>query len=495
MAQEKIEMIKKQIKTIIALLIAVIILVGAYFIIKPLIAEKEDEVLTVDKDGDTLGIGGRPYVYDVIPSDRVQSIYVKNSYGEYRFNMDPVAKDFVLEGRETLTFDKEKLSYLYVNTCNMLAMTKVEDANPDTAEYGLPNGKSDTFFTVTEHDGTQHTVYIGSILPTGAAYYCKSADKPHIYVIDTMIESCVLASPAVYITPLIAPPIAQEKRYGIETIKLVRNGELFLELQKSEEDSSVDDGTAISHVMTYPGGYSASQIVTDSILTKLVSFVGTSVVEHEIPVEDMEEILTRYGLINPSAELIYTLEGKEYRILFGSKTEDGSAYYVLNLSQQTICTVAAADIPFMEYDLIKFIDDYIFQMDINNVKSIKVTTKQHSEEFELSGEKADLVVTRKSNGEVVDTRNFRQFYIDVLLVNLEDYADAPAEPNEILSYVIETRSGKKHEYRFYDLSTRKVFFTVGGVGQFYANRDTVEKVINNFDKLLKGEEVVSEALS
>ena len=120
MAQEKSEMIKKQIKTIIALLIAVIILVGAYFIIKPLIAEKEEETMTVDKDGDTLGIGGRPYIYDVIPADRVQSIYVKNSYGEYRFNMDPIAKDFVLEGRETLTFDKEKLSYLYVNTCNLL---------------------------------------------------------------------------------------------------------------------------------------------------------------------------------------------------------------------------------------------------------------------------------------------------------------------------------------------------------------------------------------
>lgn len=488
-------MIKKQLKTIIVLLALVIVVVGIYFGTKSCLEIPEEEKLTVDADGDTLGTSGRPYVYDIIPTENVQSIYVKNSYGEYRFNMDPIAKNLVLEGRETLTFDGEKLSYLYVNTCNMLAMAKVEDASEDLSEYGLAGGVSDTFFTVTEKSGVQHTVYIGSLLPTGAAYYCKSADKPHIYVIDTMIEECVLAPAKVYVTPLIAPPIAQDKRYNVDTIKLVRNGELFVSFEKSDEKSSADDGTAISHVMTYPGSYSASQAVIDTILTKLVSFVGSGVAEHEIPVDDLERVLEGYGLLSPSYELIYTLEGKEYRVIFGSKTEDGKEYYVLNISQQTICTLSVADVPFMEYDLIKFIDSYIFQMDINNVKSVTASNKRHSETFLLEGEKAELKVTKASDGELIDTRNFRQFYIDLLLVDLEDYADAPAVPNEILSYKIETRSGKIYEYRFYDLSTRRVFFTVNGEGQFYANRDTVERVANNLDKLIRGEEIISQALA
>ena len=138
-------------------------------------------------------------------------------------------------------------------------------------------------------------------------------------------------------------------------------------------------------------------------------------------------------------------------------------------------------------------DRYIFQMDINNIKSMTVQNRRHSETFLLEGENKDLKVTKKSNGEIVETNNFRQFYIDLLLINLEDYADAPAEPNEILSYRIESRDGREFRYNFYDLSTRKVYFTVNGEGQFYANRDIVERVATNLDKLIHGEKIVSQA--
>ncbi len=489
-------MIKKQLKLIIILLAAVVVLLVGYFIAKPFVFDvQEDEKKLVDKDGDTLGTSDRPYIYDVIPFENLKSIYVHNSHGEYRFNMDPIAKSLVLEGREILIFDQEALSYLYVNTCNMLAMAKVEDVSADLSEYGLPDGISDNYFTVTENDGTQHTVYIGSILPTGAAYYCKSADKPHIYVIDTMIDRCVLADESVYITPVIAPGIASEDRYNIDNLKIVKDGELFVSFEKTNDETALaGDGSAISHQMTYPTGYSVAQEVIDAILLKLSSFVGSGVVEVEVTEDELVEVVEKYGFAKPSFEILYTYDGKDYRVILGKKTDDGAAFYALNPTQQTVCTVPVADVAFLEYDLIKYIDKFIFQMNINSVETVEVRTRMQSETFTLTGEKDTLAVKRKSTGEVLDTKNFRQFYIDILLVSLEDYAENPAEPREVLAYTITTKGGTKYDYRFYDLSTRRVFFTVNGVGQFYVNRDSVDRIVSNFDKLLRGEEVISKAL-
>ena len=487
-------------------------------------AAKKSNEPKYDADGDLLGIQDRPYIYDVIPMENVATIEIQNVDAEsgekrnFAFYMDPVAKSLILAGREMLSFDKEKLSYLYVNTCNMLSMMKVENPSEDLSQYGLPGGVSDNMFKVTKTDGTAHTIYIGDKLPTGAAYYCKSADKPHIYVIDTMIEQCVLASPDDFIVPMLCPPIAQEKMYEIQNIKIVTNGELLVSLEKApENDTDSDDGVAFSHIMTYPGGYTVSQAEVDTILMKLANFQGSSVAEADLfgiyktpsdntnpdaesdgneSAEDaaLKATLEKYGLTKPSREIHYTLDGKDYKIIFGNKTEDGKSYYAMNMTQYTICVVPCEDVAFIDYELTDYVDEYIFQMNIDNLESIDVGTRKSKEKFLLSGKGAELVVKKSSDGGIVDTKSFRQFYIDVLLVTMTGKAEQTDRENEVLSYTFTTRDGRKYEYKFYDISTTKVFYTVNGAGEFYVNRDSVNKVINNFDKLMAGEKFMSEAL-
>lgn len=499
-----------------------------------------------DSDGDLLGIQNRPYIYDVIPLENVSTIEIQNIDAEtgkkckFGFYMDPIAGNLILAGREQLSFDKEKLSYLYVNTCNMLAMEKISNPEGDLSEYGLPEGKSDVWFIVTTADGSKKQVYIGDKIPTGGAYYCKSADKPHVYVIDTMIEMCVLASPDDYIVPMLCPPISQEKMYMVDDIKIIKDGELFVNLMRApRSEETANDGTAFSHIMTYPGGYTVSQTKVDTIIMKLSGFTGTEVVTSDlfgvysdfsdeteenvktpetaengddassegtsatenVSTEELSDndarlkkMLENYGFVNPSREIHYTLDGKEYKIVFGGKTPDGNSYYALNMTQMTICSVPCADVAFIDYELIDFVDEYIFQMNIDNLKSIEVATRKSSETFLLEGKAQELTVTKASDGERVDTKTFRQFYIDVLLVTMTGKADSVNTENEVLSYTFTTRDGRTFEYKFYDISTTKVFYTVDGNGEFYVNRDSVNKVIGDFEMLLDGETFMSEAL-
>lgn len=489
-------MIKKQLKTIIILAIAAVVLLLAYLLIKPVLFPSEStdiERAEYDKDGDRLGNGDRPYIYDVIERTEIATIRVHSENNDFSLRYDSVAGDFVLNGFEMLTLDEEKIAYLYVNTCNMLAITKVENPAQDLSEYGLPEGRSENYFTVKKLDGSENTVYVGSLLPTGAAYYCKSADKPYVYVIDTMVRDYVFIDPNSLILPMLAPPIDMQARYNIEDIKIIRNGEPFVFFENITDEGQKED-YSISHRIVQPEGYMTNQEYLDTILSKLCSFVGTRVVEYNILEENMQEILEKYGLVSPSCEIIYTYNGNDYRVVFGNKTEDKSAIYALNMSQRIICEVSLSEVPFIESDFIKFVDSYFFQMDIDNVQSIHVTSKMHDETFILSGSDDALSVKRASNDESVDIESFKQFYIDILLMKLEDYASTPEVPAEILSYTITSKTGSVYEYRFYDLSTRKVFFTSNGVGRFYCNRDIVDNIIENLAKLIKGEKVVSSVL-
>ena len=119
-------MIKEQLKAIKLMLIAIALLVAVCFAVT-LMGGGDPGVVenSYDADGDLLGNGGRPYIYEVIDSERVASIFVKNEHGQYKMKLDPVAGEFVLEGEEQLRRDTEALSYLYVITCNTLAMAKV----------------------------------------------------------------------------------------------------------------------------------------------------------------------------------------------------------------------------------------------------------------------------------------------------------------------------------------------------------------------------------
>jgi len=203
----------------------------------------------------------------------------------------------------------------------------------------------------------------------------------------------------------------------------------------------------------------------------------------------------KYGFLTPSRRISYTINGKEYSVIFGKKTADESAYYAMNEDSTMVCIVPCADVPFLEYELIDFVDKCIFQMDINNVESLEVKAGENYEKFLLTGEKTELKVTRETNGVVVDTKTFRQFYIDLLRVSMVDYADGTNTENEILSYKFTTRDGYVYDYKFYDLSTTKVYYTLNGIGEFYINRDDINKVINDFGMVLAGETFISDAIA
>lgn len=484
-------MINKQIKTIVILVVAVAVLVGVFFAIKPLLAEPVTEKAEFDADGDRLGTSQRPYMYDPISHENVEKIFVKNDVDSYTFKMDKKADNLILEGGEDLIFDAEKLSYLYMCTCNMLAMAKVEKTSEDLSEYGLEKGKDGKYFEVTTTDGEAYTVYIGDLLPTGAAYYCKYENKPHIYVMSNLMDSTVLSPRTAYISPLACAPVPERDYYNIQNLKIVKNGELFVEFEKESEQHVDESAVASTHRMIFPAEYNPTSEL-DMILNLFVNFSGTKVAEIGLN----EENVVKYGLAEPSAEIIMTYNGDQRRVIFGSKTEDGLSYYAYNPSHDTIIEMPCERVYFLDWDLIRFVSNSIFQMKIDSIDTLSIKSKSLDKTYKLTGEGQKLSVCDVTDGnKLIDTYSFRQFYIDVLMTSIEDYAHAPENPTEYARLTVYSRSGRTYDFVFYDLTTRRCYFTLNGKGEFCVNRDSVDKMINNIEKIIKGEAFKSEVLN
>ena len=221
-----------------------------------------------------------------------------------------------------------------------------------------------------------------------------------------------------------------------------------------------------------------------------------------------DELLEKYGLKEPAYEILFTHGGINNDILISKKTEDG-IYYAYSLMFNVICAVSEDTFSFLEWDLLNFINRPLVELSIEEVSSIRVSSKDFDETFLLSfseGENKtnpvtgavstikDLKVKMKSNDQYVQSpQDFRYFYMGILTTNLKGYADFEDETGlDLLAKVtVVTNMGKKMEFAFYPYpqNTRKCFYTLNGKGEFYVLKDSVQKIVNDAIRITKGEPV------
>ena len=168
-------MIKKQKKLIIGLGIAAVVLIIAYFaVVMPIMnsmATEEEEVPDL-LEGEVLGTSNRILMFEHVEKSDMDSIYVSNPNGDYEFFRGD-DDELYIRGNEGAPYSLTALSSLVVSTGYTLSMERVMTDCEDMSEYGLADKDKPSYYTVTKTDGTEHTVYIGDMIPTGAGYYAR----------------------------------------------------------------------------------------------------------------------------------------------------------------------------------------------------------------------------------------------------------------------------------------------------------------------------------
>ncbi len=495
--RQRASVAKRQKKAIIILAAVVAAAIALYFlVVKPIVEyveeTKKEEIELLE--GEVLGTGDRILMFEHTEKSNIESIDVHNQYGEWGVYYDYDDESFYVTGHPEAPYSKEQLSSLVVSAGYTLSMKRVTTDCEDMHEYGLADSDNPSWYTLKSRDGKNHTVYIGSQIPTGAGYYCRYEGRNAVYILDSTLGQTILQPLEAMITPTLTLPMSTNDYFTVKNFAVLKGDEVKIMITYLDEEEKADEASMSSYKMLAPANYTVNDTNYSIALETLTAFEGNSALVYSPTEEELEE----YGLLDPTYTLSYEYSGIQQYVLFSDKNESGN-YYAYSLLFDLITEVSGSKLEWLEWDLIKWVDSSIFMMNINDVQTITVESDTATRTFDLVGEGQELVVTERATGFQPVVKNFRQFYKTLLSVDIEDYAPTESieaidmEKDLYMTLTIETRAGKTHVYKFYPYSTRRALYTIDGKGEFYVLRDMATKVITDAEKVMTDTEIDSNA--
>ncbi len=512
-------MIKKQRNTIIICAIAFVVLLILYLaVVKPLLKETFKEVdppLLIE--GEVLDSNNRILMFPHAKKADIAKVEVHNEHGTFTLyrgkdKNNKYTNEFFIKDMEGAPLNQELTNALLVDAGYTLSMERLEDMNDDLSVYGLAESDSPSWYLLTLIDEkTTHKVFIGDKIKTGGGYYCMYDGREAVYILEVNIESSLLSNVYDFIVPALGYPISTEEYTKVDDFQIIREGKLFVSVDTlSAEESGREDGM-IDYKLEYPEGYSLN-ISTYSMMLQLFSgFSGVETVSCGNDVVDLDVKMLkekyRIDLESPYYFIHYKCGDVDTYIAFSEPDENGDMFAyssIYNLVAKTNVNSAT----FVEWGLLNFVQSALFSKNINDVSKIEIygSIDNGGEKldvdasFTLEGEGEKLKVTQNGKDAPYDADSlvyFRKLYNVILLISIQDYSDVTdiTAPNvkELATLNIELDDGEKLEYKFYSYSTRRCFYTVNGKGEFYVNRDSVEKLLRDTNNMLLGRPIEPEA--
>jgi len=512
------------------LLCLLVYLVLLFTVLRP---DDQEQTPTIGNHGEEM-FNGRPFVVDPIESSQITAIKVENDKGGFRYyrgeddifyfeDAEFMLYDVTSDWMNTSSEDVEdvlqgvSMTYSLVNhVCYLLSTEEVVGYNPDLSVYGLDgNGKASMTLCYLDAEGKEisQTLIYGNKTISGSSYYVRLEGRDAVYILaDTYITRCIFADVKDYFLPQVAPSISTAAYSEVSEFKIRKDGKDFASIRKLSDEEYEQNGEIYTHIFTNPDGYYPSVDDFNTILETFISFSGEQVVEYDItsrlsdPTKNQEllDMFRLYSLINPNGkwnyELYYSYENLKFDVTLyiseklevqGEGEDSRYIYYIYSPAFDCIVEFSAEDLPWIEWDLLKLMDNHAFSISIDKVSTIELSYGETKAKYTLQGDGADLKVT-SSNGVNVVTDNFRQLYKAILFARVEGYAEQPENSTHILSMKITLRNGVEYDYTFYGLTARKAYYSLNGSGEFFVNRDYVKQIISACDGILKGETVTVE---
>ncbi len=456
--------------------------------VKP--GEEENIAYTFRKDNVEIEI--RPFIFKEIPLDEVSKVIVSNESGT--FTVYQSSGNFFVEGAEKNLYNSSALSTLVLNARYMLSNGYVE-SEASLESFGLEEGNEKATVTIVDKSGNSNVVHVGNQTDNGKYYYAKHADKDMIYLMTSF--DVFMNDKNSLLNPIVVRTLETQQRNYLDSFTLTKNEKEFLSCVRIPDEERVGVYVNQLHKLVYP---QPEHVLNTTTLYDMFEMSGglsgTYVVETGVSeMENKDEVLQNYGLLQPSARVDYSYNGNSYSFSVGYANEYGE-YYVYSPYQDTIVTVSASELAFLNYDIIDFYQNNVFQYSIDFVSEIEVIHGESSVTYVLNDTGKALTVKEKNSGKNIDVSSFRQFYISLLNVTIGGYStiggDEAKELKHELGFNVKLHTGEKMIYEFYSESPVSCYMIADGNGGFKTDRRYIDDIVEKSDMLMNGVTIESQ---
>jgi len=333
-------------------------------------------------------------------------------------------KEWELKYPEGVRYDSSKLNSVAINFSSVFVEKVIEENASNLAQYGLDKP---VVVSSKMKDGTVETLEIGSLTPTGGAYYVKKKDSNKVYTTDTYTIKKVIVK---------RNDIRDRALFTVESgditkISMERQGSTVFRAERPGEESN----------WTLTSPIEGNADIT-ALAPMLEAITNSTVSEY---VEENPQDMDKYGLSKPSYVLEFeTSEGKT-RLLMGQESKENSEIYVMQEGGNEVCTISLDPFTFLDKPLKEIVEVFAFITNIWDVDKIVVEMDGYTancelqtdpdkdtdnDKFFLNGKDASM----KDENSRQPFRAYYQSLIGVTLSELEPDANPSGEAEITFTY-------------------------------------------------------------
>jgi len=488
---------KAQIRNIIIAVVVLVLLVGVVLFLTLSQPSQEEE--------SSPSVAALSYpLWNKLTGD-IETISVDNELTNY------VIQRLDEETLEVAGFEglpRYELAYSSVtNIASVTAVELVEEEPADYSQYGLQPAL--TTITVTFADGDTKTLLVGREAPASTQTYVQVEGEPEIYLVNNSTINTYMRDRTHFLSTNVIPT-------SNDPDSSVVNGIIYGGTVREGSPIVIEPDSGASH-LAYSSGYMITSPVdiglhynvVEEVTGAALSLTAVSIVE----IRPDEAALEAYGLLDPysTMEVTYNttvIEGEAskevpgaHTVLLGNKNEDGN-YYAMRQGVDIIYEVAAASVPWVEYEYRDIAQTMLFTPMINDVSRIEVFTQDGEYVFvldqipvETDDEDAEPTTELQVSyeGEAVDVSNFRKLYQVFIGAIGENPAEAVPEGESVLRYVFHYHDEDRPEdvVEFHEVDIRVIAMGINGQFHYTLRSSYVDKVLDSVQTLISGEAITS----
>lgn len=469
---------KKQLITIISLVVVLALVGTAYFFMPS--KEDKDKNSSEDKINllniDTNKLSKIQYINGEENFTLIKNKEVKENDEEVKDKSEEAKVLWSAEG------SKESVKQEMINErLNIFGTLKAEQKVTENAEnlkqYGLDNSSKKIILTL--EDNSTKELIVGAKVPTGYDVYCKLGDSNTIYTVnETTIDQLYLTLEDVIQIKL---PTADIVWDSVRNISITPKGEKEIALNKSDDKWYV--------VSPYSKRIFANNSKIESILSTVISLSAKE--SFDITDKSLSEV----GLDNPAYVISVIDSSKEYKIKF-SEDKNGKSYFNVEGTDKIYATSSSilASYKINAYD---FVDVNMFAINDTEVSKIIINSSEYGDktwtieenkdekkdgvEAELQGNNSSKYIY-KLNDEEKDEVYFKTFYDLLKKLTIEgELKEKVADSEPVIT--IDLQGKYKVDAKFYNYDKDKDFYVLelNGNKNFLIEKKFVDEAV----KMLK----------
>lgn len=415
---------------------------------------------------------------------------------------------FKLQGIDKeIPIDESYVTAFYDSVFEVSAISKLEN-KWTTEDCGLDNPK--ILVEVTMADNSVFDIKVGDKLATNDGYYYVSTSlKNGIYIADGSVYENFSAEFNSLVDLTMFEAITENddnSEYFLnnqlavfDSIEI--NGDNFSSAKLSYKSS---DDEVMSYFIENPVKTYADEEKIATLLSPLSSgFTASSVYKVQPKASD----ITEYGLNQPYLEVNYNLNNRVYNIKFskpGIKDNNYCACVVDDIP--VVFAVLAENVEFIDWKLDDLRYSLLYLKNIETFKAYTVKYNGKEYKYELSFDVVESdsdtdettsaeekVLSVVLNSSPIDSDNFKTAYQRLTMASATKYVGKNVELNKNpdVAFEIELKNGSTDIITYTKYNENYYLHKLNGIGDELIPTRTVESLILNYEKLRKGEEVIS----